>query len=117
MFKNKRDLFNLSLLGIFVWLLIASYNSSKRKPESVGELLKDFSWLSDWPKWLDLPLMKWINKWFKALNENFGFIFEAINNFLLAMLMGLKNFLVQAPWPAVIIGVVVLTYFASGKKD
>jgi glycine betaine/proline transport system permease protein len=45
MFKNKRDLFNLSLLGIFVWLLIASYNSSKRKPESVGELLKDFSWL------------------------------------------------------------------------
>jgi glycine betaine/proline transport system permease protein len=32
------------------------------------------------------------------------------------MLMGLKNFLVQAPWPAVIIGVVVLTYFASGKK-
>jgi glycine betaine/proline transport system permease protein len=42
MFKNKRDLFNLSLLGIFVWLLIASYNSSKRKPESVGELLKDF---------------------------------------------------------------------------
>ena len=91
MFKNKRDLFNLSLLGIFVWLLIASYNSSKRKPESVGELLKDFSWLSDWPKWLDLPLMKWINKWFKALNENFGFIFEAINNFLLAMLMGLKK--------------------------
>ena len=79
MFKNKRDLFNLSLLGIFVWLLIASYNSSKRKPESVGELLKDFSWLSDWPKWLDLPLMPWINKWFKALNENFGFIFEAIN--------------------------------------
>ena len=52
----------------------------------------------------------------KALNENFGFIFEAINNVLLAMLMGLKNFLVQAPWPAVIIGVVVLTYFASGKK-
>ena len=116
MFKNKRDLFNLGLLGIFVWLLIASYNSSKRKPESVGELLNDFSWLSDWPKWLDLPLMKWINKWFKSLNENFGFIFEAINNFLLAMLMGLKNFLVQAPWPAVIIGVVVLTYFASGKK-
>jgi len=53
---------------------------------------------------------------FKALNENYGFIFEAINNFLLAMLMGLKNFLVQAPWPLVIIGVVILAYFASGKK-
>ncbi|WP_435168073.1 ABC transporter permease [Candidatus Pelagibacter bacterium nBUS_28] len=60
--------------------------------------------------------MPWINKMFKALNENYGFIFEAINNVLLAMLMGLKNFLVQAPWPLVIIGVVILAYFASGKK-
>jgi len=116
MFKNKRDLFNIGLLVIFIWLLITSYGSSKRKPENVGELFADFSWLSDWPKWLDLPLMPWINKAFKSLNENYGFIFEAINNVLLAMLMGLKNFLVQAPWPAVIIGVVVLTYFASGKK-
>jgi glycine betaine/proline transport system permease protein len=116
MFKNKRDLFNIGLLVIFIWLLITSYGSSKRKPENIGELLNDFSWLSDWPKWLDLPLMPWINKAFKSLNENYGFIFEAINNVLLAMLMGLKNFLVQAPWPAVIIGVVVLTYFASGKK-
>jgi|UniRef100_UPI003EC14D47 glycine betaine/proline transport system permease protein len=60
--------------------------------------------------------MPWINKAFKSLNENYGFIFEAINNVLLAMLMGLKNFLVQAPWPLVIIGVVILAYFASGKK-
>ncbi|XOJ64092.1 proline/glycine betaine ABC transporter permease [Candidatus Pelagibacter sp. Uisw_092] len=60
--------------------------------------------------------MPWINKMFKALNENYGFIFEAINNVLLAMLMGLKNFLVQAPWPLVIIGVVILAYYASGKK-
>ena len=68
MFKDKKNLFNLSLLGIFVWLLVTSYSSSKRKPESVGELLNDFSWLSNWPKWLDLPLMPWINKWFRALN-------------------------------------------------
>jgi len=113
MFKDKKNLFNLGLLGIFIWLLITSYSSSKRKPETIGELFKDFSWLSDWPKWLDLPLMPWINKMFKALNENYGFIFEF---FLLAMLMGLKNFLVQAPWPLVIIGVVILAYFASGKK-
>ena len=92
MFKNKKDLFNLGLLAIFIWLLITSYSSSKRKPENIGELFNDYSWLSDWPKWLDLPLMPWINKGFKALNENYGFIFEAINNVLLAMLMGLKNF-------------------------
>ncbi|MDA9652466.1 proline/glycine betaine ABC transporter permease [bacterium] len=60
--------------------------------------------------------MPLINKMFKSLNENYGFIFEAINNVLLAMLMGLKNFLVQAPWPLVIIGVVILAYYASGKK-
>jgi len=83
MFKDKKNLFNLGLLGIFIWLLITSYSSSKRKPETIGELFKDFSWLSDWPKWLDLPLMPWINKMFKALNENYGFIFEAINNFYL----------------------------------
>ena len=57
MFKNKRDLFNIGLLVIFIWLLITSYGSSKRKPENVGELFNDFSWLSDWPKWLDLPLI------------------------------------------------------------
>ena len=38
MFKNKRDLFNIGLLVIFVWLLITSYGSSKRKPENIGEL-------------------------------------------------------------------------------
>ena len=116
MFKNKKDLFNIGLLVIFIWLLITSYGSSKRKPENIGELFADFSWLSDWPKWLDLPLMPWINKAFKSLNENYGFIFEAINNFLLAMLMALKNFLILAPWPAVVLGVTVIAYFASGRK-
>ena len=115
--KNKKIFFNIGLLVIFVWLLITSYSQSKRKPDNVGELLNDFSWLGGkWPKWLDLPLMKWINAGFKAINEKYGYIFEAINNFLLYILMLVKNFLIQAPWPLVILGVVVLTYFASGRK-
>ena len=114
--KNKKLFFNIGLLAFFVWLLIISYSSSKRKPDNVGELLNDFSWLQKWPKWLDLPLMKWINVGFKKLNETYGFIFEAINNFLLAMLMALKNFLILAPWPAVVLGVTVIAYFASGRK-
>ena len=114
--KNKKLFFNIGLLVFFVWLLIISYSSSKRKPENVGELLNDFSWLQKWPKWLDLPLMKWINIGFKKLNETYGFIFEAINNFLLAMLMALKNFLILAPWPAVVLGVTLIAYFASGRK-
>jgi len=103
------------MLVFFGWLLFISYVSSKRKPDNVGELLK-FDWLQSWPKWLDLPLMAWINDAFKKLNETYGWIFEAINNFLLAMLVALKNFLILAPWPLVILGVVVIAYFASGRK-
>ena len=110
--KNKKLIFNLGLLLIFIWLLVISYSSSKIKPENVGELLTDFSWLGKWPKWLDLPLMKWINIGFKNLNENYGYIFEAINNFLLYLLISLKNFLIQAPWPAVVLGVTLIAYFA-----
>ena len=115
--KNKKIIFNIGLLVVFVWLLVTSYSQSKRKPDNFGELLNDFSWLGGkWPKWLDLPLMNWINVGFKTLNEKYGYIFEAINNVLLYMLMLVKNFLIQAPWPLVILGVVVLTYFASGRK-
>ena len=85
--QSKKLIFNIGLLFVFIWLLIISYSSSKRKPESVGELLTDFSWLGRWPKWLDLPLMKYINIAFKKLNESYGWIFEAINNFLLCCFM------------------------------
>ena len=114
-FKSKKNIFNFVMLVFFGWLLFISYVSSKRKPDNVGELLK-FDWLQSWPKWLDLPLMAWINDAFKKLNETYGWIFEAINNFLLAMLVALKNFLILAPWPLVILGVVVIAYFASGRK-
>ena len=30
-------------------------------------------WLNNWPKWLDLPLMNWINDWFKKFNEKYGY--------------------------------------------
>ena len=48
--KNKKIFFNIGLLVVFVWLLITSYSQSKRKPENIGELLNDFSWLGGkWP--------------------------------------------------------------------
>ena len=50
MFKDKKNLFNLGLLGIFIWMLVSSYSSSKRKPDTVGELFTDLSWLGNWPK-------------------------------------------------------------------
>ena len=87
---------------IFVWLLVVSYNSSKRKPDSVMELITDPSWLYDWPKWLDIPLMKWINDGFKVFNEKYGIYFEVINDFLLGAILSLKKFLIVLPWPLVI---------------
>jgi hypothetical protein len=45
-----------------VALIVVSYLSSKRKPDNVSELYTDFSWLINWPKWLDTPFMHWINK-------------------------------------------------------
>ncbi len=76
----------------FVWLLVVSYNSSKRKPDSVMELFTDLSWLYDWPKWLDIPLMKWINDGFKVFNEKYGIYFEVINDFLLGAILWKKLF-------------------------
>ena len=114
--ENKRQIFNVILLALFVYLLVISYGASKYKPESISELRDIGSWLNNWPKWLDLPLMDWINDWFAKFNEKYGIIFEVINNFLLGMVMGLKKFLVKAPWPAVIVGVSILAYFASGRK-
>ena len=101
---------------IFVWLLVVSYNSSKRKPDSVMELLTDPSWLYDWPKWLDIPLMKWINDGFKVFNEKYGIYFEVINDFLLGAILSLKKFLIVLPWPVVIALVVAIVFFSSGRK-
>ena len=101
---------------IFVWLLVVSYNSSKRKPDSVMELITDPSWLYDWPKWLDIPLMKWINDGFKVFNEKYGIYFEVINDFLLGAILSLKKFLIVLPWPLVIALVVAIVFFSSGRK-
>ena len=80
------------------------------------ELITDPSWLYDWPKWLDIPLMKWINDGFKVFNEKYGIYFEVINDFLLGAILSLKKFLIVLPWPLVIALVVAIVYFSSGRK-
>ncbi len=77
--ENKRQIFNAVLLVLFIYLLVLSYGESKYKPESIGESKNLSSWLYDLPEWLDLPLMDWINNWFKEFNEKYGIIFEVIN--------------------------------------
>ncbi len=112
----KKLIVYLSLPIIFVWLLITSYNASKWKPDSFSEVLADGRWLNDWPKWLDIPLMKWINDGFKVFNEEYGIYFEIVNNFLLGAILSIKKFLVMLPWPLVIALVVVIVFFSSGRK-
>ena len=111
--KNIIYLFYLLLLGI---LVIESHNSSKRKPDSVSELYTDFSWLINWPKWLDTPFMHWINKGWRGFIADYGLIFDAIGYGLLRGYTELKNVIVQAPWPVVILGVIGITYVISGRK-
>ena len=61
--KNLLHLFSkiIGAMGLLV-LIVISYNASKRKPDSFNELYTDFTWLINWPKWLDTPFMHWINK-------------------------------------------------------
>ena len=99
-----------------VWLLITSFNASRFRPDSAVELLTDASWLYNWPRWLDIPLMKWINDAFKVFNEEYGIYFEAVNNFLLGAILSLKHFLMMMPWPLVIALVVAIVFFSSGRK-
>ena len=101
---------------IMIWLLITSFNSSRFRPDSAMELLTDASWLYNWPRWLDIPLMKWINDWFKVFNQEYGMYFEAVNNFLLGAILSLKHFLMIMPWPLVIALVVAIVFFSSGRK-
>ena len=98
--------------------IIISYRSAKPryKPEHFTDIFNDFSWLGNWPKWLDFPLMQPLNSGFDWLIVNYGLFFEGINNFLLGLYTSMKNFLVGLPWPLVIALVIFITYFASGRK-
>jgi|TARA_B100000315_G_C14557027_1_gene578685 glycine betaine/proline transport system permease protein len=104
---------------LFIIFIIVSYISAKPKykPENVSDLFfKDFSWLRNWPKWLDFPLMGWLNTGFDWMITKYGIYFEVVNNFLLGMYNGMKNFLIGVPWPIIVACVVLLTYFVSGRK-
>jgi len=102
----------------FIFFIIISYRSAKPryKPEHFTDIFNDFSWLQNWPKWLDFPLMQPLNSGFDFLIVKYGLFFEGINNFLLGLYTSMKNSLVGLPWPIVIALVIIITYFASGKK-
>jgi len=125
--RNLLHLLLKILSGItLIILIIVSYLSSKRKPDSVSELLfssetgkfsfDNLKWLYDWPKWLDTPFMHWINMGWKSFIADYGLIFDAIGYGLLRGYTELKGVIVQTPWPIVIMGVIAITYFTSGRK-
>ena len=101
---------NYLYLIIFAVLIVVSYLSSKRKPDSVTELFTDLGWLNNFPKWLDAPFMVWINDWWRAFSAKYGLIFDAIGYVLLRAYSITKNFLIDVPWPLIILSIVLLTY-------
>jgi len=114
--EKYRKYINLIYLVIFITMVVVAYTTSKYRPESVSVLFTDFSWLGNWPKWLDFPLMPFLNKWFDVLIVKYGIMFEGINFFLLGIYSKMKNFLVDLPWPILMIAVILLAYVASGKN-
>ena len=82
---------------LFIFFIIIGYRSARPryKPEHFTDIFKDFSWLGNWPKWLDFPLMQPLNAGFEWLIVNYGLFFEAINNFLVGLYSSLKVFLVK----------------------
>ena len=102
----------------FCGLIVISYQYAKPryKPDNISDLINDFSWLINWPKWLDFPLMQPINSGFDWLIVQYGLFFEGINNFLLGLYTTMKDAVVGLPWPLVVILVILITYFVSGKK-
>jgi glycine betaine/proline transport system permease protein len=124
--KNLLSLLSKILGAVsLIILIIVSYLSSKRKPDNFGELFEKWDsflgiplpkFLVDWPKWLDTPFMHWINKGWKSFIADYGLIFDAIGYALLRGYTELKGVIVQTPWPIVIMGVIAITYFTSGKK-
>ena len=65
--KYKKYIFYSLYLAAFIAMVVIAYTSSKYKPDSVAVLFTDFSWLGNWPKWLDLPLMPYLNEGFDKL--------------------------------------------------
>jgi glycine betaine/proline transport system permease protein len=89
--KYKKYIFYSLYLIAIVAMVIAAYTSSKYRPESLSILFTDLSWLGNWPKWLDLPLMPFLNEGFDKLIVKYGMFFEGINNFLLGLYTQMKN--------------------------
>jgi len=116
--KYKKFIKPIVYTVTFIFFIIISYRSAKPryKPEHFTDIFNDFSWLQNWPKWLDFPLMQPLNSGFDFLIVKYGLFFEGINNFLLGLYTSMKNFLVGLPWPIVIALVIFITYFASGRK-
>ena len=79
---------------LFIYFIIIGYRSARPryKPENFTDIFNDFSWLVDWPKWLDFPLMQPLNAGFDWLIVNYGLFFETINNFLLGLYTSMKRF-------------------------
>ena len=116
--KYKKFIKPFIYSAVFIFFIIISYRSAKPryKPEHFTDIFNDFSWLGNWPKWLDFPLMQPLNAGFDWLIVKYGLFFEGINNFLLGLYTTMKNSLVSLPWPIVIAIVILITYFASGRK-
>lgn len=64
----------------------------------------------EFPEWIHLPIAGWIDTIMDWILVNWGFIFDAIGDGILQVLVLIEKFLLWLPWFVVIIGVGVLAW-------
>ena len=79
---------------------------SKKKPDSVTELISDPKWLNNWPKWFDAPFKDRINTGWKSFIADYGLIFDAIGYGLLRGYTNFKNSNSAGTLASLVVGVI-----------
>ena len=76
----------------------------------------ELPWLIKFPKQYVVPVGSWIDISLIWFSETFRWLFRAVAWVLVQPLLGLRVVLAWLPWPLTIAIVVVLSYFAGGRR-
>lgn len=72
------------------------------------------SWLSEFPEQLHLPLDRWVDRFIGFLVSDFGWLFTAVRDAILFVLLPIERFLLWLPWAVIVAAVAALGWRAKG---
>ncbi len=71
--------------------------------------------MSEFPKFLSIPLADWIDAFMDWLLLNFAGLFDAIGHGLLVMLLSVERFFLWLPWWSVVLAVGIVSWWVMRK--